>query len=419
MSETAEVSPPRPGLPPEPGSTGWLHSIELPDGSVTPGRHSLDEQWRRIAQFPIPDDLTGKRVLDVGAGDGWFSFEMERRGARVVAVELPGTKISEAKKLLRSRVEVRLADIAHLTSHELGTFHIILCFDASRYQPQQAVFLENICGMARDMVCLETPVSDETPHLAAALRASGFARVRQESRLANHDHLTCFRSWEPPVGTAPAPAMVCFENNKTRDHAFSTSADDYVNFYFKWEGGDLAIDNVFPEISGFGAQPVIMGRSEGGWQGSVRLPPGLHPGWHDFTLRVANSTASKPVRIGVEIPAEARPYWATEASNQLRVISVADGKSFEQSRIRVGPDSAISMWVQGLPPSAEAGEVRLRLNGTDLPATWLEPSGEPVERKSARQVNAVLPPGIAPGEARISVVVGTRESVARRVTLHV
>ena len=36
----------------------------------------------------LPDDLTGRTVLDVGAWDGFFSFEAERRGAaRVVAAD--------------------------------------------------------------------------------------------------------------------------------------------------------------------------------------------------------------------------------------------------------------------------------------------------------------------------------------------
>ena len=66
---------------------GYYHSIELPDGRVIPGFQSIETQRSRIAQFPIPQDLRGKRVLDIGAWDGWFSFEMERRGASVVAVD--------------------------------------------------------------------------------------------------------------------------------------------------------------------------------------------------------------------------------------------------------------------------------------------------------------------------------------------
>jgi hypothetical protein len=52
--------------------TGWWHSFELPDGSLIQGASTLASQKMRIGQFPIPPDLTGKRVLDIGTWDGWF-----------------------------------------------------------------------------------------------------------------------------------------------------------------------------------------------------------------------------------------------------------------------------------------------------------------------------------------------------------
>jgi hypothetical protein len=61
--------------------TGWYHSTELPSG-VIQGFMSLDELRERWSQFPLPGDLTGSRLLDIGTWDGWFAFEAERRGAR-------------------------------------------------------------------------------------------------------------------------------------------------------------------------------------------------------------------------------------------------------------------------------------------------------------------------------------------------
>src|SRR5580704_12125768 len=66
---------------------GWWHSFDLPDGAHIQGVCDIAGLKTRIAQFPIPEDLRGKRVLDIGAWDGWFSFEMERRGAEVLAVD--------------------------------------------------------------------------------------------------------------------------------------------------------------------------------------------------------------------------------------------------------------------------------------------------------------------------------------------
>ncbi len=61
----------------------WYHKIELPNGSVTPG-------WAPLApeKYGLPEDLSGKRVLDVGAWDGYWTWESLKRGAReVVAID--------------------------------------------------------------------------------------------------------------------------------------------------------------------------------------------------------------------------------------------------------------------------------------------------------------------------------------------
>ena len=64
----------------------WYHTLELPGGVVTPGEYDL----RRVpARIRFPASLAGMRCLDVGTRDGFWAFEMERRGAaEVVAIDL-------------------------------------------------------------------------------------------------------------------------------------------------------------------------------------------------------------------------------------------------------------------------------------------------------------------------------------------
>ena len=63
----------------------WYHTIELAPGVVTPG---LFDHRPYVERYELPADLTGKRVLDVGTQDGFWSFELERRGAIVTALDL-------------------------------------------------------------------------------------------------------------------------------------------------------------------------------------------------------------------------------------------------------------------------------------------------------------------------------------------
>lgn len=67
-------------------SGDWYHTLELGPGHVTPGWFDLRDVAARI---PLPASLAGRRCLDVGTFDGFWAFEMERRGApEVLAVDL-------------------------------------------------------------------------------------------------------------------------------------------------------------------------------------------------------------------------------------------------------------------------------------------------------------------------------------------
>lgn len=84
----------------------WYHSIELAPGVVTPGQVDL----RSIAAKVLPDDLSGIRALDVGTFDGFWAFEMERRGAEVVAIDTEMLEDNEWPPIHRSRLEAARRD---------------------------------------------------------------------------------------------------------------------------------------------------------------------------------------------------------------------------------------------------------------------------------------------------------------------
>ena len=70
----------------EVGRFAWYHTMELPGGIVTPG---MFDTRPAAAKVGMPASLAGKRCLDIGTSDGFWAFEMERRGAKeVVAIDL-------------------------------------------------------------------------------------------------------------------------------------------------------------------------------------------------------------------------------------------------------------------------------------------------------------------------------------------
>jgi tRNA (mo5U34)-methyltransferase len=88
----------------------WYHTIELGDGVVTPGSH---DHRNFVNLVGLPEDLTGKRVLDVATFDGFWAFEFERRGAEVVAIDLPSTSHLDLPGKASDIVKAEGLDLPH------------------------------------------------------------------------------------------------------------------------------------------------------------------------------------------------------------------------------------------------------------------------------------------------------------------
>src|SRR5205085_3260415 len=68
----------------------WFHNLDL-YGVRTAPAHFLGDfpvtKWKRFAHV-LPQDLTGKSVLDIGCNAGFYAFEMKKRSAsRVVGID--------------------------------------------------------------------------------------------------------------------------------------------------------------------------------------------------------------------------------------------------------------------------------------------------------------------------------------------
>jgi tRNA (mo5U34)-methyltransferase len=194
----------------------WFHSIPLPHGIVTPG---VDRSSQRLATFKLPEDLRGKTVLDIGAWDGFFSFEAERRGAsRVLATdsfswsgEGWGSKagFELARTALGSTVEDKEIDVLELSADAVGVFDLVLFLGVLYHMRHPLLALERVASVTREQLILDTHADllwrrrpamafypgDELGHdptnwwgpnpaaVEAMLRAVGFTSVEVVARL--------------------------------------------------------------------------------------------------------------------------------------------------------------------------------------------------------------------------------------------
>ena len=147
----------------EAAQVDWFHSSELEPGFGTPGRADTSAQGARLH---LPD-LRGKTVLDVGAWDGYFSFEAERCGAsRVVALDTftwqrPNGKagFELARRALRSSVEDVEVEVLDISPETVGgTFDVVLFLGVLYHLKHPFLALERLRSVCNELLVLETHV---------------------------------------------------------------------------------------------------------------------------------------------------------------------------------------------------------------------------------------------------------------------
>jgi tRNA (mo5U34)-methyltransferase len=144
-------------------NVNWYHRIDLGDGIVTPG---VDDSASRMSPLEMPTDLQGKTVLDIGAWDGFFSFEAERRGAgRVLATDSYcwsgegwGTKegFNTASRILGSQVDDLEIDVMDLSPDRVGTFDLVLFVGVLYHLRHPLLALERVASVTAGQLILDT-----------------------------------------------------------------------------------------------------------------------------------------------------------------------------------------------------------------------------------------------------------------------
>jgi tRNA (mo5U34)-methyltransferase len=200
----------------------WYHTLELGDGVVTAG---MFDHRPAIDRYLLPRDLTGMRCLDVGTMDGFWAFEMERRGAaEVIAADVGSADDLDWPPLWREMVTPTLDDtkaarfgIAHSAlgssvtriersvyelDSDLGAFDLVFCGDLLVHLKDPITAVQRMRLVCRSAVIVCNPVTRpriwrqrplaefdgiddfrwwllSEPALERMVRAAGFARVER------------------------------------------------------------------------------------------------------------------------------------------------------------------------------------------------------------------------------------------------
>jgi tRNA (mo5U34)-methyltransferase len=311
-------------------SSGWWHSIDLGNGRVTPGAHQLEELQENFALFNLPLDLTGKRVLDIGCWDGFYSFEAERRGAQVVAVDCwRPEKFFVAHQALNSRVQFHELSVYEVTKERLGTFDIVFFLGVLYHLRHPLLALERVCEVTRELALIESHVIDNArstaypnmefyeldelggqydnwwgPNsecLVRMTRAAGFARVEPLRPQLSRNVLKAYRCWDD-LPSEPAPSLRLRDVTNAINFKHHFPRRGRHAFLALWVDGLPAAvtrEQLRVTVNGFGAAPYFVGPSFNAagefdcTQINVAVPPGLDAGCARVRLYCDSQTSNE------------------------------------------------------------------------------------------------------------------------------
>lgn len=143
----------------------WYHRFPFGEGLITPG----NDPTHLKAPWILRADLEGRRVLDIGAFDGYFSFEAERRGATdVLATDAwswnwPGSDARRNFELIRSVLDSGVRDqtisVEDVSPEVIGgPFDVVFFLGVLYHAPDPLGYLQRVRSVTGGSCVVETLV---------------------------------------------------------------------------------------------------------------------------------------------------------------------------------------------------------------------------------------------------------------------
>ena len=117
-----------------------------------------------------------RRVLDLGANDGWLSARLAGFGHRVVAVERNQRERRPVELTATGTIEWIEREISADELPTLGRFDVVIALSVLHHFPKPAEAWRNLHGMARQLAVVEIPDPREARRPA---KASAWSNLRE------------------------------------------------------------------------------------------------------------------------------------------------------------------------------------------------------------------------------------------------
>jgi ubiquinone/menaquinone biosynthesis C-methylase UbiE len=110
-----------------PKDTSWQAVASWYDELLEEGTDTYQEKVIKPNLLRLLGDISGKKVLDLACGQGYFSRVMTVAGAKVVGVDLSPDLIALAKEQSPKEIEFKISSADKLTAIAGGIFDVVTC----------------------------------------------------------------------------------------------------------------------------------------------------------------------------------------------------------------------------------------------------------------------------------------------------
>lgn len=174
-----------------------------------------DARLAHLASLDLP--LTGRSVLEVGAGVGHLTQFFLDRHCRIVATEARAENAEELARRL-PEVDVRQADVEESLEH-LGHFEVVFCYGLLYHLENPIRALRNMSEVCTDLLLIETQVCD----------ATGQVLLLEDEPLSVDQSLHWFAH-------RPSPSYLAIALNRIGfDYVYApTSPPQHEDYQFTW-----------------------------------------------------------------------------------------------------------------------------------------------------------------------------------------
>jgi len=140
----------------------WYHTIDLGHNVITKG---VVNTILRLPRYKLPENMSGLRVLDIGANNGFFSIEASKRGAKVVAIDkwrddgaAPRAQFDLACRATGANVEAHDLDVYDLSPDKFGVFDATFFLGVLYHLKHPILALEKVASVTKGTMILETHI---------------------------------------------------------------------------------------------------------------------------------------------------------------------------------------------------------------------------------------------------------------------